>query len=88
MTATGADKPDQTAEVSIDDLGLDLDQLAETGAPSISHPLEETDHPADFLDLVQGLRETRASFYTLRDTPIFTCTQQDIRTVLSHVGGV
>src|SRR5271163_4564946 len=30
-------KADQTAEVSIDDLGLDLDQLAETGAPSSPH---------------------------------------------------
>jgi chlorite dismutase len=33
----------------------------------------ETDSPADFLDLVMELRETRASEYTLRDTPIFTC---------------
>jgi pilus assembly protein FimV len=50
-------KADQTAEVSIDDLGLDLDQLAETGAPSISHPLEETDHPADAPTMVAGLDE-------------------------------
>ncbi len=35
----------------------------------------ETDEPADFLDLVMELRETRASEYTLRDTPIFTCVQ-------------
>ena len=33
----------------------------------------ETDEPAEFLDLVQELRETEASSYTLRDTPIFTC---------------
>ena len=33
----------------------------------------ETDSPSDFLDLVMELRETRASEYTLRDTPIFTC---------------
>ena len=33
----------------------------------------ETDSPADFLDLVMELRETRASEFTLRDTPIFTC---------------
>jgi chlorite dismutase len=32
----------------------------------------ETDSPADFLDLVMDLRLTRASEYTLRDTPIFT----------------
>ena len=48
----------------------------------------ETNYPADFLDLVQGLRETKASFYTLRDTPIFTCTQQDVATILSHVSGL
>jgi len=29
--------------------------------------------PAEFLDLVQDLRYTRASSYTLRDTPMFTC---------------
>jgi chlorite dismutase len=34
----------------------------------------ETDSPADFLDLVMELRESAASAYTLRDTPIFTCT--------------
>src|SRR5579884_1615664 len=33
----------------------------------------ETDHPSDFLDLVMTLRETEASAYTERDTPIFTC---------------
>jgi len=33
----------------------------------------ESDSPADFLDLVMDLRETRGSEYTLRDTPIFTC---------------
>lgn len=33
----------------------------------------ETDVAADFLDLVQELRESQASLYTLRDTPIFTC---------------
>ena len=33
----------------------------------------ETDHPKDFLDLVQELRGTKGSVYTLRDTPIFTC---------------
>lgn len=48
----------------------------------------ETSKPEDFLDLVQGLRETQSSLYTQRDTPIFTCTQQDIDTLLAHVGGV
>jgi chlorite dismutase len=48
----------------------------------------ETDQPSDFLDLVQGLRETKSSLYTQRDTPIITCTQQAIGTILEHVGGV
>jgi pilus assembly protein FimV len=52
-------KADQTAELSIDDLGLDLDHLdgANSGA-SISIPrLEETDHPADAPTMVAGLDE-------------------------------
>jgi pilus assembly protein FimV len=49
-------KADQTAEVSIDDLGLDLDQLEETGSPSVSGShLEETDHPSDAPTMVAGL---------------------------------
>lgn len=48
----------------------------------------ESNHPDHFLDLVQGLRETESSRYTVRDTPIFTCTQQDIGTILAHVSGV
>ncbi len=36
----------------------------------------ETDYPNDFLDLVMELRETRASEFTLRDTPIFTCIKR------------
>jgi pilus assembly protein FimV len=50
-------KADQTAEVSIDDLGLNLDQLEQTGTPSGSgiSPLEETDHPADAPTMVAGL---------------------------------
>jgi pilus assembly protein FimV len=54
----GTVKPDQTAEVSIDDLGLDLDQLEATGAPSISNShLADTDHPADAPTMVAGLDE-------------------------------
>jgi pilus assembly protein FimV len=52
-------KADQTAELSIDDLGLDLDHLegAASGA-SISIPrLEETDHPSDAPTMVAGLDE-------------------------------
>jgi len=50
-------KADQTAEVSIDDLGLDLDHLEQTGAPSANSigPLEETDHPSDAPTMVAGL---------------------------------
>ncbi len=54
----GSAKIDQTAEVSIDDLGLDLDQLEQTGAPSISNSqLAETDHPSDAPTMVAGLDE-------------------------------
>jgi chlorite dismutase len=37
----------------------------------------ETDSASDFLDLVQELRESKASGYTLRDTPILTCIFKD-----------
>lgn len=33
----------------------------------------EADTATEFLDLVMKLRETKASMYTLRDTPMFTC---------------
>ena len=49
-------KADQTAEVSIDDLGLDLDHLDESSPPSHS-PLEVTDHPSDAPTMVAGLDE-------------------------------
>jgi pilus assembly protein FimV len=50
---------DQTAEVSIDDLGLDLDGLDDDPASrSVSIPnLEETDHPSDAPTMVAGLDE-------------------------------
>ena len=50
---------DQTAEVSIDDLGLDLEGLERTGTPdsgSAAH-LEPTDHPANAATMVAGLDE-------------------------------
>ena len=46
----------------------------------------ETDYPADFLDLVQELRETKASSYTLRDTPMFTCRQRELGECLEALG--
>jgi pilus assembly protein FimV len=52
----GSANAEHTAEVSIDDLGLDLDQLEATGAPSISNShLAETDHPNDAPTMVAGL---------------------------------
>lgn len=46
----------------------------------------ETDVPSDFLDLVQELRETKASMYTLKDTPILTCVFKEIDEVLDTLG--
>ena len=46
----------------------------------------ETDLIADFLDLVQELRETEASMYTLRDTPMYTCIAQPLDEILEAIG--
>jgi chlorite dismutase len=46
----------------------------------------ETDYPQDFLDLVQELRETRASSFTLRDTPMYTCRQRTLAECLDSLG--
>lgn len=46
----------------------------------------ESDHPEDFLDLVQELRESQGSAYTLRDTPIITCIKQDLDDMLNSIG--
>jgi chlorite dismutase len=46
----------------------------------------ETDEPADFLDLVQHLRESKASSYTLRDTPMYTCRQRALAECLDALG--
>jgi chlorite dismutase len=45
----------------------------------------ETDFPGDFLDLVQELRETESSSFTLRDTPIFTCVSMPMREILESL---
>ena len=47
----------------------------------------ETDEPADFLDLVQELRETESSRYTLQDTPLFTCLNMRLVDALDALGG-
>src|SRR5215210_7538476 len=46
----------------------------------------ETEEPADFLDLVQELRETKASSFTLRDTPMYTCRQRTLAECLESLG--
>ena len=46
----------------------------------------ETNDIADFLDLVQELRETEASAYTLRDTPMYTCIAEPMAEILENLG--
>jgi chlorite dismutase len=47
----------------------------------------ECDEPADFMHLMLTLRETEASAYTERDTPIFVGEQMDIRAALHALDG-
>jgi len=46
----------------------------------------ESDSVADFLDLVQEMRESEASTHTVRDVPSFTCISMDIGEVLAALG--
>lgn len=46
----------------------------------------ETDKPSDFLDLFQELRETKASCFTLRNTPMFTCRRRPLAECLDALG--
>ena len=46
----------------------------------------ESDYPNDFLDLVMALRDTEASSYTERDTPIFTCVAKSPGDMLDLLG--
>ena len=46
----------------------------------------EGDEPHRFVDLVMELRETEASAYTERDTPIFTCIATPIEAALELLG--
>jgi len=46
----------------------------------------ETNFPEDFLDLVQHLRETEASLYTLADTPMFSCVRMPAAEMLNRLG--
>ena len=45
----------------------------------------ETDVMKDFLDLVQDLRATQGSLYTLRDTPVLTGVRGEVRELLDQM---
>jgi chlorite dismutase len=45
----------------------------------------ETEEPKDFLDLVQELRETVGSKFTVRDTPTITCVQTPMENILDQM---
>jgi len=47
----------------------------------------DTDDAGAFLDLVQQLRTTEASAYTLRDTPSFTCLRVSLERALNALDG-
>ena len=47
----------------------------------------ECESPADFLELMMTLRETEASRYTERDTPIFVGSAVEIRAILDSLDG-
>jgi chlorite dismutase len=47
----------------------------------------ECDEPADFMHLMLTLRESEASRYTERDTPIFVGQHVGIRTALEALDG-
>src|SRR6266508_2201190 len=46
----------------------------------------ETDNPSDFLDLFRELHESKASCFTLRDTPMFTCRRRTLAECLEAIG--
>ncbi len=46
------------------------------------------DDPGEFLDLVQRLRATESSSYTLQDTPTFTCLAVSVEKALAALDGV
>jgi len=46
----------------------------------------ETNYPEDFVDLVQQLRETEISMYTLKDFPIFSCVRVKPMEMLDRLG--
>ena len=46
----------------------------------------ETDEPQDFLALAEELRQTSASSFSLRGTPIYTCRQRSLNECLDALG--
>ena len=46
----------------------------------------ESDTASEFLDLVQELRETESSKYTVRDTPMYTCKRATMEEILDGIG--
>ena len=46
----------------------------------------ESDTADEFLDLVQELRETESSKFTVRDTPMYTCRRTSIEEILDSIG--
>ena len=46
----------------------------------------ESDHPEDFVDLVMELRESDATRYTVRDTPILTCVRHTTDSMIATLG--
>ncbi len=46
----------------------------------------ETNFPEDFVDLVQQLRDTEISLYTLKDYPIFSCVRLSPQDMLDRLG--
>ena len=45
----------------------------------------EAEKPEEFLDLVQELRETESSKFTVRDTPMYTCRRTTIEEILDSL---
>lgn len=46
----------------------------------------ESDNVQDFVDLVMEMRHTKASAFTLRDTPAFSCIAATIEEILEELG--
>jgi len=86
--------PEQRQEMMDEHIRIGMKSRSVTLHPTSAFGLDdqefvvafETDYPADFLDLVQELRETKASSFTLRDTPMFTCRRRSLGECLDALG--